>query len=268
MRTERNVMIAASKSRPECNASDRTPKLPVRTTKNVLRETNRRAEPTLNSAASFFSRPSSTWLIAIIARLDYLNSPHSPEHPALPSPKSDISSSSPVSRSCIIFITGACPPSKDNILSRWVPGDLQMIRCAFLSIVLSLLLAASGSVQAPASSPAGNVWNAISAPLMDPLKSAHAENIEIVRDRIHITLTDGTIQFVQPVNGATFGAAFRGKGHVIVDPPNPIDTQQLPLFIKQDNLVISFTEATFSFTDGLLDEVPKQVKWQASGGPA
>ncbi len=143
-----------------------------------------------------------------------------------------------------------------------------MIRCAFLSIVLSLLLAASGSVQAPASSPAGNVWNAISAPLMDPLKSAHAENIEIVRDRIHITLTDGTIQFVQPVNGATFGAAFRGKGHVIVDPPNPIETQQLQLFIKQDKLVMSFTEATFSFTDGLLDEVAKQVKWQASGGSA
>src|ERR1700694_2157395 len=72
MRTERNVMIAASKSRPECSASERTPKLPVRTTKNVLRETNSRAEPTLNSAARFFSRPSSTWLIATIARLDYL----------------------------------------------------------------------------------------------------------------------------------------------------------------------------------------------------
>src|SRR5882724_3275727 len=56
MRTERNVMIAASRSRPECNASERTPKLPVRTTRNVLRETSRKAEPTLSSAARFFSR--------------------------------------------------------------------------------------------------------------------------------------------------------------------------------------------------------------------
>ena len=60
MRTERNVMIAASKSRPECNASERTPKLPVRTTKNVFSETSSSAEPTLKSAARFFSRPSST----------------------------------------------------------------------------------------------------------------------------------------------------------------------------------------------------------------
>src|SRR3989442_11810045 len=84
MRTERNVMIAASRSRPECNASERTPKLPVRTTKNAFNETSSNAEPTLRSAARFFSRPSSTWLIAPIARLDYLRFTsvrwHSQEH--------------------------------------------------------------------------------------------------------------------------------------------------------------------------------------------
>jgi len=31
---------------------------------------------------------------------------------------------------------------------------------------------------------------------------------------------------------------------------------------------MTFTDATFSFTDGLFDEVAKQVKWQASGGSA
>src|SRR5260370_29508516 len=86
MRTERNVMMAASRSRPECKASERTPKLPVRTTKNVLRETNSRAEPTLKSAARFYSRPSSTWLIAPIARLDYLIFPHSLARAALSRP--------------------------------------------------------------------------------------------------------------------------------------------------------------------------------------
>ena len=117
---------------------------------------------------------------------------------------------------------------------------------------------------APPASPAANVWNALSAPAMDASKSAHAENVEIVRDRIHITLVDGTIQFVQPANGVTFGAVFHGSGHVSVDPPNPIEVQQLRLFIKQDKLNMLFTDATFSFTDGLLEEVAKQVKWQAS----
>src|SRR5713101_9021376 len=109
MRTERNVMMAASRSRPECNASERTPKLPVRTTKNVLRETSSSAEPTLKSAAPFFSRPSSTWLIATIARLDYLNSAHSPERAALLPPSFDISSRFAISASCFMLIPRHLP---------------------------------------------------------------------------------------------------------------------------------------------------------------
>jgi len=99
---------------------------------------------------------------------------------------------------------------------------------------------------------------------MDPAKSAHTESVEIVRDRLHITLLDGTIQFAQPVNGVTFGATFHGKGRVRVEPPNPIEAQQLRLFEKQDELDMSFTDATFSFTDGLAEDVAKQVKWQTS----
>jgi len=71
---------------------------------------------------------------------------------------------------------------------------------------------------------------------MDPAKSAHAENVEIVRDRVHIILTDGTIQFAQPANGVVFGALFHGNGRVQADPPNPIEAQQLFLFTKQPKL--------------------------------
>jgi hypothetical protein len=103
---------------------------------------------------------------------------------------------------------------------------------------------------------------------MDPTKSAHAVNVEVVRDRVHIILTDGTIQFVQPANRVVFGAVFHGNGRLQADPPNPIETQQLFLFTKQLKLDMPFTDATFSFTDGLLEEVAKQVKWQATGPAA
>jgi len=141
-----------------------------------------------------------------------------------------------------------------------------MTRKAALLAVASLLATSCGFAQAqtPVASPAASVWNALSSPVMDPAKSAHAENVEIVRDRIHIILSDGTIQFTQPVNGVVFGAVFHGTGRVRVDPPNPIEAQQLRLFIKQDKLNLSFTDATFSFTDGLIDEVAKQVKWQSA----
>lgn len=139
------------------------------------------------------------------------------------------------------------------------------VRIAVLLFAPTLALAPGGLAQTPAASPAAAVWNALSAPAMDPAKSAHAENVEIVRDHVHIILTDGTIQFTQPVNGVVFGAVFHGKGRLQAIPPNPQEAQQLRLFTKQDRLNVDFSDATFSFTDGLLDEVAKQVKWQASG---
>ena len=48
-------MTAATKSRMECSASDKTPKLPVRTTRNIFSEISRTAEPTEASAAMRFS---------------------------------------------------------------------------------------------------------------------------------------------------------------------------------------------------------------------
>ncbi len=140
-----------------------------------------------------------------------------------------------------------------------------MIRPVFLSILFTLLLAICARSQTPAPSPPASAWNALSSPAMDPSKSAHTGNVEIVRDRIHITLLDGTIQFAQAANGVVFGATFHGKGRVQVDPPNPIEAQQLRLFTKQDKLDMPFTDGTFSFTDELFDEVAKQVKWQPSG---
>jgi hypothetical protein len=140
-----------------------------------------------------------------------------------------------------------------------------LIHRGFLFAVLSVCAICGSSAEAPPSASAGAVWNALASPAMDTSKFAHAENLEIVRDRIHITLTDGTIEFAQPANGVVFGAVFHGRGRVQVDAPNPIEAQQLRLFTKQDRLDAPFSDATFSFTDGLLEEVAKQVNWQASG---
>src|ERR1700747_3563900 len=71
MRTERKVMMAASKSKPECRASESTPRLPVRTTRKAFSETKSVAEPTLRSAARFFSRASSIGATISIEGLDY-----------------------------------------------------------------------------------------------------------------------------------------------------------------------------------------------------
>jgi hypothetical protein len=90
---------------------------------------------------------------------------------------------------------------------------------------------------------------------MDPSKFARAENASIVRDAVHITLTDGTIQLTNSVNGVVFGAVFHGNGRLEAVPPNPLEAHQLLLFTKQDTLNMAFTDATFSFSDAFAEVV-------------
>src|SRR2546423_5076211 len=134
-----------------------------------------------------------------------------------------------------------------------------------LAIFLLLFLPSGAIAQAPPNSSAASVWNALVTPAMDPAKFAHVENVTIVRGLVHITLADGTIQFAEPVNGLPFGAVFQGAGRLQAEAPNPMEAQQLRLFTKQDKLDMPFADATFSFSDSLLDEISKQVKWQPAG---
>lgn len=133
------------------------------------------------------------------------------------------------------------------------------------SFALAVCFAAVPSAlgqSAPSASPAVPAWQAVQSPAMDPSKSARVENIEIVRDRIHIQLLDGTIQFAQPLNGVVFAAVFHGNGRLQADPPPGAEAYELRFFTKQDKLDMTFSDATFSFTDGFYDEVAKSVKWQ------
>jgi hypothetical protein len=109
-----------------------------------------------------------------------------------------------------------------------------------------------------------SVWNAVSQPAFDPEKSAQITNLTLVRDRIHITLTDGAIQFTRPAAGVVFGAAFQGHGRLQVSAPDPREGQQLQLLLKRDGVDLEFTDATFSFNDGTFEEVARQVQWAAS----
>jgi len=143
-----------------------------------------------------------------------------------------------------------------------------MTRMFSFALFLCLLVSVGAGQAAAQSVDGAGVWNMLSLPAMDATKFALTENVEIVRDCIHITLVNGSIEFTKPLNGVAFGAVFHGQGKVKVDPPNPVEAQQLRLFTKQDKLEMNFSEATFNSTDGLIDQVAKQVKWKESGPPA
>jgi len=130
-------------------------------------------------------------------------------------------------------------------------------------IVILLFFLAAGAAAAQESSAA---WTATAQPAFDPSKSATVDMLVITRDRIRITLNSGTIQFAQPANGVVFAAAFQGQGRLQIDPPNPLEKQQLQLLAKRDTVDLEFSQAIFSFTDGFFEEVARQVHWAAPSG--
>jgi hypothetical protein len=105
------------------------------------------------------------------------------------------------------------------------------------------------------------IWGALAKPAFDAAKIATVTNLVIERDRIHITLESGTLHFTQPVNGIVCGAVFHGSGHLQMSPPNSLESQQLELFVKQDGVNLSFSEAVFAFTDKTFDEIAGKVQW-------
>lgn len=130
-----------------------------------------------------------------------------------------------------------------------------------LTLGLLYFLAGLCTAQQTQAPEAAAVWNAIVNAPFDASKAVNVEGLSIVRDRIHITLTDGSLQFSQPAGGVVIGAAFKGRGKIEIAPPSPAEAQQLELFTKQKTLSLDFTNATFSFTDDTFDEIAKQVKW-------
>ena len=140
-----------------------------------------------------------------------------------------------------------------------------------LSLFLLLFVAirpAECQQAAPAAPPQASttsaVWNALAQPAMDPSHAATVKDLTLQRDRLKLTLAEGTLQFLHPVNGVVFGAAFRGKGRLEVTPPDPREAQQLRLFTKQDTLNLEFTEATITFTDHTFEEIAAKVQWSAA----
>jgi hypothetical protein len=69
---------------------------------------------------------------------------------------------------------------------------------AALALAPVILLVSFVSAQTPETQSGASVWDVLAAPTMDPEKSAVAENADIVRDRVHITLVSGALQFAKP----------------------------------------------------------------------
>lgn len=133
-----------------------------------------------------------------------------------------------------------------------------MIRQIPVLVVIALTLSHVGA----RAQEAALLWKSLAEPVLDSEKTTTVDRLTLTRDRLVLTLSDGLMQFTLPASGVVYGAAFRGHGRVRIQPPNPLESQQLRLHTGQDVLDMEFTEATLVFSDETFDEIARQAKWQ------
>ncbi|HZS27738.1 MAG TPA: M1 family aminopeptidase [Candidatus Angelobacter sp.] len=80
--------------------------------------------------------------------------------------------------------------------------------------------------------------------------------VSILREDLHISISDGTIAFTHSVDGHVTGAVFEGVGEVLLVPPNRAERTSLALFTGSAILEDRFQSAYFRFSDDkLADEL-------------
>lgn len=126
-------------------------------------------------------------------------------------------------------------------------------------LVLALLLA---SVRMSAQNPApaipanaAELYRDILNPDLDASQVHTLREVSIDREDLHISLSDGTIAFIQAIDGHITGAIFEGRGEVLMIPPGRAERTSLALFTGSAVLEQQFSTAYFRFVDDSMVDV-------------
>jgi hypothetical protein len=115
---------------------------------------------------------------------------------------------------------------------------------------------AAQTAAAPAATPGPGIslYRELLNPAFD-LKDVHkVRDVSILREDLHISISDGTMALMRDVDGHVTGAVFDGEGEVLLVPPNRAERTSLALFTGSAVLEQRFQSALFRFFDDKLAE--------------
>ncbi len=102
---------------------------------------------------------------------------------------------------------------------------------------------------------------------LDPTKLYRVREAAIYREDLRIYLTEGTLAFLQPVEGRVTGAVFVGEGELLLIPPDPVEKGSLARFTGVPLLNEKFSCALFRFTDDTHERLLESIAHQDSAEP-
>src|SRR5262249_13547743 len=123
-----------------------------------------------------------------------------------------------------------------------------------LLAVLALTLAGAPAFAQTAAPATGGValYRELLNPVLDPKDVYTVREVSILREDLHISISDGTIALMRDINGHATGAVFDGDGEVLLVPPNRAERTSLALFTGSAVLEQRFRSAYFRFSDDQL----------------
>jgi peptidase M1-like protein len=95
---------------------------------------------------------------------------------------------------------------------------------------------------------------------LDPSRVYHIREASLDRDRLHITLEDGTIAFTRDVEGRVTGAFFEGHGEVLLVPTDQAERASMSLFTGAAILEEQFSTAYLRFNDDTFRDLEASLR--------
>ncbi len=95
---------------------------------------------------------------------------------------------------------------------------------------------------------------------IDPQKVYKIREADIDREDVHLSLNDGTIGFLQTVDGHITGAYFEGEGEILIRPPDRRERESLGLFTGEGVLEEKLSSAYLRFNDDTAKELQPYLR--------
>ena len=115
----------------------------------------------------------------------------------------------------------------------------------------------NSAAQAASTTGAVALYRELLNPTFDPKDVYQIREVSILREDLHISISDGTMALIHAVDGHITGAVFEGVGEVLLVPPNRAERTSLALFTGSAVLEQHFQSAYFRFFD---DSVVKELR--------
>src|SRR5579859_5837316 len=112
--------------------------------------------------------------------------------------------------------------------------------------------AAAPAPQQPVAGGAVAVFRELLNPTFDPKDVYTIREVSILREDLHVSISDGTIALMRATDGHVTGAVFEGVGEVLLVPPNRAERTSLALYTGSAVLEQRFQSAYFRFADDAL----------------